>query len=136
MLRVIDLNSETTLPVDRVPDLETALDDPIQFLTLPAEVEQELDAFLSRPVSFSRVKGVIRDIHAEKDMPEWILDILTGIIEKFQIPELEDDDKVKRFTEVTPQASLETPLFVSILEVASELKKTLFKILISLLCTF
>ena len=95
MFRHIDLNAETILPVDRVPDLESALEDTDQFKTLPSDVEDTLDRFLSRPVSFTRTVdeeegGLITDLLTEEDVPEWILDILSAIIEKFQVKQIED----------------------------------------------
>ena len=103
MFRHLDLNPETILPVDRVPDLKTALEDTDQFKTLPSDVEDTLERFLSRSVSFTRtVKeeegGLISDLLAEEDVPEWILDILSAIIENFQVKQIEN--KVENVIEV------------------------------------
>ena len=85
VIRQVLLDIDSTLPVDRVPEIEVAMQNEQEFRRLPTNVEDTLELFIEKPVSVTLKNNKIADIVAEKDEPEWILDLKVAIIEKFQV---------------------------------------------------
>ena len=85
-IRQVHLDIDSVLPVDRVPDLEEALSKPEEFQRLPKNVEDLLKEHILKEVVLKFENGKITEVVVDKNEPEWILSLKTGIFQYFQVP--------------------------------------------------
>lgn len=98
-IRQIYLNSTSTLPVDKVPHVEAALERENEFRPLPQHLKRKLTEFIEKPVELVIQRGRILEILALEDEPQSILTLKSGIFHQFQLPKLTSD--IMRITQDT-----------------------------------